>query len=55
MTWRSVRGRTVTVRRVGGQAWLTMEVDGQYELFAYRPFEKGFSQVDEIARSWVFS
>ena len=30
-------------------------VDGQYELFAYRPVDRGFSQVDESARSWVFS
>ena len=29
-------------------------VDGQYELFAYRPVDRGLYQVDEIARSWVF-
>ena len=30
-------------------------VDGQYELFVYRPVDRGFRQVDESARSWVFS
>ena len=30
-------------------------VDGQYELFVYRPFDRGLYQVAEIARSWVFS
>ena len=31
------------------------DVDGQYELFAYRPVDRGLYHVDEIPRSWVFS